>query len=367
MKIQNKNILLVSNEPWGDVWYSKHKYAVELSKQNKVFFLDPVSKWKVIDLFSFFFDIRKVSEKLYVIKYTNKLPVVNSFFYNLNNLLVCRLLKSRLKKNNIQNIIFWTFDPARLHTPKKLGAEISFFHAVDDYQFRFFEEKALCKNVNYIFCISKSFMQKYALFKKPVFYVPHALMKAEFSIDKESSITISFKNYGLYIGVLDERVDYTLLKKIIENFPTLTFLFIGPLRFHQNNLIAHELFFEKKYKNLKYLDTIPFQNLKYYIDQSAFCLAVMNEKYPGNLTGHQKIRQYLALGKPVFCNIFTDFTEISELMYMYANPLELLDKLKTFVEKGENITLKEKRIQYALGFSFENIFNNIDEYIQTNC
>ena len=46
MNLTNKNILLISPEPWDHIFVSKHHYAVHLAKRgNKVFFLNPpVSK-----------------------------------------------------------------------------------------------------------------------------------------------------------------------------------------------------------------------------------------------------------------------------------------------------------------------------------
>ena len=49
--IKGKNIIIVSNEPWGDIWYSKHHYAYELNKTNQVLFIDPPRKWSFWNLF----------------------------------------------------------------------------------------------------------------------------------------------------------------------------------------------------------------------------------------------------------------------------------------------------------------------------
>lgn len=43
MELKGKRIVTASNEGWGDVWFSKHNYAYELSKHNEVLFVDPVS------------------------------------------------------------------------------------------------------------------------------------------------------------------------------------------------------------------------------------------------------------------------------------------------------------------------------------
>ena len=38
---KGKNILLISPEAWSHLFVSKHHYAIELSKRNNVFFLNP--------------------------------------------------------------------------------------------------------------------------------------------------------------------------------------------------------------------------------------------------------------------------------------------------------------------------------------
>jgi hypothetical protein len=46
MELSGKNILLISPESWGQNHVSKHHYATELSKNNKIYFLNPPSSKK---------------------------------------------------------------------------------------------------------------------------------------------------------------------------------------------------------------------------------------------------------------------------------------------------------------------------------
>ena len=41
MKLKNKTILIISPERWGTNFVSKHHYALELAKNNNVYFLNP--------------------------------------------------------------------------------------------------------------------------------------------------------------------------------------------------------------------------------------------------------------------------------------------------------------------------------------
>ena len=52
MKLEDQPILVVSNEPWGEVWFSKHNYAFELSRKNRVLFVDPPKRWRPANVFS---------------------------------------------------------------------------------------------------------------------------------------------------------------------------------------------------------------------------------------------------------------------------------------------------------------------------
>lgn len=91
MKLESQTILIVSNEPWGDVWYSKHNWAYELSKKNQVFFINPPTNWKLSNLWGLKINISSYTESLQILKYQNILPYTRfSILYKLNNFLVSK-------------------------------------------------------------------------------------------------------------------------------------------------------------------------------------------------------------------------------------------------------------------------------------
>ena len=76
--MKNKIILIISPEAWGNNYVSKHHYAKYLSKNNTVYFLNPVYK-------STFFPFKKIdvsviskTKNLHIISYTNVIPRLNS-------------------------------------------------------------------------------------------------------------------------------------------------------------------------------------------------------------------------------------------------------------------------------------------------
>src|SRR3989344_9694065 len=132
MKLENQNILIVSNETWGDIWYSKHNWANELSSKNKIYFLNPPMKWKFANIFHTSIKTLNYTDNLTIVNYNNILPLTRfEFIYSINDFLITLLLKKWFSVNNIKNYIFWTFDPYRFSNPKLLKPKFSIYFIAD--------------------------------------------------------------------------------------------------------------------------------------------------------------------------------------------------------------------------------------------
>src|SRR5579872_2113501 len=157
-----RNIVITSNEPWGDVWFSKQNYAYELSKHNKVVFLNPQGKWSLKNLLGCKISTKKYSENLTILDYNNILPIRSKLLYSLNNRLVSSALAKYFSLRNLSDILLWAFDPNRLSNPKKLGVAQSFYHVVDPYSFEHYGEIDLCNNVEAIFSYTTELAPQYS-------------------------------------------------------------------------------------------------------------------------------------------------------------------------------------------------------------
>ncbi|MFN3917740.1 MAG: hypothetical protein ACK4K0_08350 [Flavobacteriales bacterium] len=362
MKLYSNNILIISNEPWGEVWYSKHNYAYELSKGNQVIFINPASKWRLQNLFRTKVKVEQISESLYQLSYFNFLP---AFFLGYNNRIVSKRIQTAMGKMKFTSPIFWSFDPYRLYEPKLLDAKLSIFHAVDKYLFIHPAEEKLYRNVNLFLSVSKEFEQDFKRFNKPILTLPHGISSEEFVIDEKglAEENIMLSNYGLYVGNIDNRIDYELLEMAIKQLPSINFVFIGNINIVKKNPAFVRIFEDRKYSNVHYLGAKNFKKLKYHIHKSLFCIAFMSKNHPGNLISHHKIYQYLSLGKAVFSPVFSEYQAISHLLYMENDSEELIKKLELFLSGGENPTLSEERINYARGNTYENVFDEISKHI----
>src|SRR3972149_3808019 len=153
MKLETQHILIVSNEPWGDVWYSKHNWAFELSKKNNVFFINPPSNWKLSNLWNFKIKIEDYTEKLQILNYQNVLPYTRfNLMHQFNNFIVSKKIKKWLLKHLHRDYIFWTFDPYRFSNPKLFSPLFSIYFIADKYDLK--REISLIRNTDYFITVS---------------------------------------------------------------------------------------------------------------------------------------------------------------------------------------------------------------------
>jgi len=361
MTISDKEIVVISNEPWGEIWYSKQNYAFELARTNRVLFVNPCSKWKFSNLFRMRTEFKIVHPNLTVLTYTNLLPSLNKGLFLLNNFLISKKLKFALKKRGIEAFLFWNFDPHRLCTPAAMGAGLSVYHCVDKYDLRHYGEKYLCRNSDHIFIVSEEFRETYSKLNPSVSLLTHGISSDEFT--RDDSPSTAAKDAILYVGNIDSRLDFELIEKALIQFPEERFVFVGKENLDPTNLFSKRIFTEKKYPNLITTGPIHFKKLKNYIADSKCCIAFMSKEYNGNQISHHKIFLYLAHGKPVFSCVFTEYVSIRELLYMNDDNRMTLTSLQQFLQEGEADSLKEKRIIHASSHRFQAILERAGDLL----
>ena len=355
-KLENQVILIISNEPWGDIWYSKHNWAYELSKKNRVFFINAPKRWKLKDLFCKTLNINEYSDTLKIIDYNNRLPFTRfELIYNLNELIISKSIRKFLKNNGVSKTVFWSFDPYRFPNPKLFNAVKSIFFRVDKFLL-LKRERKLLKNVDGLIVTAEILLKD--TFSKKHLILSHGISEDEFTPAED----VKYKEgYLIYVGNIDYRMDVELLKKLLLAFPKQDFLFIGKL-VHTNNDTFQEIFFEKKYPNLILHGIEHFKNLKNYINKAKACLAPMDISIDGNEIHHHKSLQYLAMGKPIISPIFNDSINNDEMILGYNNSEEAIERIQN-LELSETPEKVKNRIDYSKQFLYANLIKEVEHFL----
>ncbi len=372
MELENQTILVTSNEPWGDLWYSKQNYAYELSKKNTVYFINPPTKWRPSNLLSNPITEGSYNDNLHYINYQNFLPIRNNFLNKLNNKWVSKHLQKYLEKKGVKDTILWAFDPLRLFNHKHLGCKLGIYHCVDFYYFQYLGEYELCKNSNLLFATSQRFLDDYGDYDAPKYVVPHGISSEEFNTDLEvlQNLDIDIEDYAVYTGVIDHRMDFSLLEKALKKFPDLPFLFVGPIRLYHRPIKekdlgpAQRIFEQKRYPNVHSIGARHYKTLKNYVKRAKFCISFMDMEYHANTVHHHKTLGYLTQGKPVFGPIFSEYKNLGNIMYMDNDGDGLLDLIDQFLKNGEDPSLENARIEHARHYTFENVLANASKLVE---
>jgi hypothetical protein len=355
MKLEDQNILIISNEPWGPFWYSKHNYANELSKKNNVFFLDPPLPFHPKNIFTKEIREKSISPTLTVLEYSNFYPVSLFKFWKLNDRAVLSLLKEYFRKKKISRILFWTFDPIRLAYPEILEPKKILLHVVDDYLFSYPSEEFLAKKADLIISVSEKIAVNYKNYNSNIHVIRHAIPDDEF-LPADHGRNHPLK--GIFIGKIDKRIDIGFNMEIFRSFPEVQFTIIGS---------AEPEFIESirtsGLKNVTISPPIPSGELKLHVRNADFCF-IFKKVYKGNNIFSHKLLQYLAQGKPVFSTDFSDMgPELKNAFYLSNDPEEIKKMLAGFIEKGEGPEKAATRIAYARQNTFSKAFTTIENLL----
>lgn len=352
MKLENQNILILSNEPWGDIWYSKHNYANELAKKNKVFFLNPPRAFSITRMFNTKIEEKTIQPNLIVIEYTNALPVSLLNFWKLNDLLILKRLKNYFHRKHIKDILFWTFDPIRLAFPEILSPKQIIVHAVDAYIFSYPSEPILAKKADHIFCVSDKIVSQYKKHNANITVLPHAIPDNEFfTTNNAKNKTLT----GVFIGKMDSRIDMAFNLAIFKSFPAIQFKIVGLVNDEFLNAFKQE-----GLKNILLVPPIKSSEIKKQVSEADFCF-IFKKIYDGNNISSHKLLQYLAQGKPIFGTDFSDMSpELKAALYLSNNVEEIKQMLSGYLEKGESESKREIRIDYAKQHTFSKTINTIE-------
>jgi hypothetical protein len=369
INLKDKTILITSNENWDGIWYSKHNYAWELAKNNHVYFINSPTSWKFSNLFSNLFSnkisIKNINPSLQVISFSNFFPNTIWILKEINNLInSIRIRKIVAKK--YKSYILFSFTPLILFRPKFIKCKLSLFLVMDMYWTTFYGGNILAKSSDGLILVSEHILKEYERINKPKLVLSHAISDDEFIYDDKKLNEIKnslhgIENYGLFVGSIDERLNFNLIEKMAKRWPKQTFIFIGPLNISKDHPHVH--LFDNSIENIVWLGSKPYKDLKYYIKLSAFCISPMDINYPGNHISHHKTLPYLAQGKAIFSPLFQEYFDIKELMYMCDDDSSLIKLLEKFLVTGDSLDIVEKRIQFARAHSYQNILKRIEVFI----
>lgn len=365
MSIIGRDILVISNEGWSNIWYSKHHYAHTLAQHNRVWFVDPPTSFRLQNLLRPAPRIDRLDDNLHLIRYSNPLPLSGriDWVFRLNEKLVAKAIRKMLLARQVKNLLFWSFDPFRLVYPDWVGATNSIYHSMDFYNNQ--RESWLLAAVDGLVSVSPGIAAKFPNFDRPNTIVPHGIPAPKASVE-EITQTPGEKRI-LLMGTLTERIDYGLLLQVAEEFPDYQLQLIGPVLdanwSEQDHSYAAAL---RQLPNVEWTGTVPWEDLETYLLKARLCLVALKQNQVGNQLNSMKVGHYLILGRPVVSTWLKDQQANSEadLLYLAKSESEFLYFCKQSLNGPDLAEARLKRYQFATQFNYSGLVERIGQFIQ---
>lgn len=376
MQLKEKNILLISSETWGDIYISKHNYAVSLARRgNTVYFLNPLRdkmKRGTIKVES-----SGVHPALWIVSYNTFFPIILKFHLpKLFDYLMRFQIKKIVQRIGVKPDVVWDFNCSYLYNNlEQFGAPLCIFHPVD-----LIGKEVAQKRCDLVLSVSKLILDEYKRPGVPKYVVNHGLAETFIKIAKQEPAETETADRPVRIGYVGNlmmgALDREVMKKIIIANNTAEFHMIGPYTYSNNN-IADERHHDKEYAEflafLKMQDNVKLygpriqRDIARLIDKFDMFLLCYRETPSYRADNSHKVLEYLSAGKVVVSNHLS-FYHDKDLLEMA--PFGKNHELPTLVQHvAENLHYynslenQQARKQWALDHTYERHIQRIEEYI----
>jgi glycosyltransferase involved in cell wall biosynthesis len=396
MSLKDQNIVIFSQMQFdGKLESTNYTMAKLLAKDNIVYYVDRPYTWR--DYFKFKnttgFKIRRphfFSAKNCLIQtdipnlkivISPPVPSINMLpegrLYRLavkiNERLVGKRLQNLVKRLNISNYIYinsYNFSYPTLH--KLLRPALTVYHCVDPiiepYQTKhgLISEDILVKSVDMVISTSKELMNKKSLLNKKSFFIPNAANIAHSLKALDGDLAISPIFDGIrkpiigYFGAIERRIDYDMVRQLLQLNPEKSFVFIGPIDDYYLN--------ENDYKapNLYLKPAVPYDQLPAVLKGFDIAIIPFKKDEVSNNIFPLKLFEYLGSGKPVVSTNFNpdlqDFT--NNCVSFCENAEEFTTALNMSLK--DNIELQQKRLAVAADNTWEHRIVEIQDLLKVN-
>lgn len=350
----NKNILIISPEPWDHIPVSKHHYARALaSLGNNVFFLNPPAYENSVTRDAKEANVNIVNYK--TIRGANRLPAL--FRDGLNSVLIRKI--KRLCKVNFD--VVWSFDSFRFQNMRLWETDVKIYHVVDVHKAPL--EFQLFESADVILSVSKLILERITAKDKITAQINHGLarhfLEPPAVYENNSSGTIKPEMKVGYVGNLDNWcVDHETLFRIVMENPDINFMFIGPYK--TGSEIASHL---TALPNVKLLGRVETEQLPCLLNQMTVFLMCYYGADAAVNSNHHKILEFLSTGKPTVINYTDEYKDKRDLVIMSDHNEELpalFQKVCGNIDQYTSPFLVAKRKEYAASNTYASQIERID-------
>jgi hypothetical protein len=306
MRLTDKNILLVSPEPWNHIFVSKHHYAVHLAQHgNSVFFLNPPSGTNAVDATEW--------EDLYSIDYRGFIRGLRFLPRFVQKKMIRNKFEFLQAKAGVKFDIIWSFDNSVFFDLSALPSTLLKISHIVDLNQDFQTDKS-ASTADLCLCTTDFIRERLLKYNAHVFKINHGFNDRHLT---PSHLTLpgKAKVKGIYAGNLAmPYIDWIIILDTVKNNPEVDFVFLGPNKdvFNQNKKNDEAKREVLRLNNVRCLGSLPSGELLHYEAQADVLFLAYQEEYHRDQANPHKMMEYLGSGKMIVATFTAEYKELCD-------------------------------------------------------
>lgn len=369
MPLNNKKIIIISPEAWGNNFVSKHYYAHYLSKENEVYFLNPPKPWRLKNLFTRKIEKKKVQKGLWEIDFPFIVPRINLLPKWAQALFFGKQVRQIQEQLGIEKFdVVWSFTPLIYWNLGAWNTKKRLFHKVDFHP-NAYCEKDICESADVVIGVADTVADPLRPYNSNTHKVGHAAALDDFeNAIPNSNIPGHNKIKVGYIGNMRKQMDYDVLLAISNTHPEVDFIYIGP--YGNSNLSdmneekSPEFYKLFEQQNTFFIGEVPPSALMGYILSFDVNLVALTDKENLVYSTPHKTMAYFYSGKATVTSFFQEYVDKPFLVEMVEKNKDFPALFSKVISNLEHYNSSEKikeRRQFAIDHSYD---KRIDKIIQ---
>jgi len=358
-----------------------------LSKHNKIFYVEPqesfVKKGWITNIKSLFHATQKQDGSNYWVLTVSRLPIliipyfprfINGFNFLLINYINKKLLgysvKRYIERLDLNPTMVWIYNPVDFPAIDSFDKQLIIYRVFDEVSLLSSNksikteieqiENIYIKRVDLIFASSKKQFKNRNTKHPHTYFIPQAVNFKLFNsaLKKDLSRPDDLPNTHTpiigFIGGIDYRIDFAIIKNIAEQHPEWAVLMIGPVKLYVRDSLklvdeipnVHFLD-EKKQKEIpRYLKFIDISIIPYFVNESTSTM------YIG------KLHEHLAAGKPIVSTNLPELMPFKDIISIASRRGKFIKCIEEELQTDNQEKIK-KRAEVARENKWENRINEM--------
>lgn len=342
-QLRHQNIVIISQEDWGQNLLSKHHIALTLTKvDNTVWFVCPMTSGPSLT-------VEQVGDKLSVIRCLPT-PGINRLPVFIARVVARHALRKVLSIIGTKIDIVWSFDPYHFQFLRLFKSRLTIYHPVDNHYT--YLENRIVGEADILLSNSDATLARLNHANKH--RIGHGVAKYFFESNEPFGLPGDYPIKVGYVGNLNNRLfDFDLFVKLVTEHPQIGFYLVGP-RSVSNLSAVESSFFDwssvDKLSNVFWLGEHPSYRIPSFLMAMDVLLILYRPDKEGFTVSPHKTLEYLSSGKVVITPFHLENTEIEHLILQASALSEIPTALGEVLQAPEKFLTSElssKRILYA--------------------